>query len=153
MRATLLRAQRLLMLLALPATLSLAQGVMNPAPAEALLQRFLAALSNVEYETVVGLFAEDVLFWGTSMQELGTGRAAAAEYFSTLQGQQPGVNVASPVDHAVRIVSDELQLISGTWKVALGASGNSVQFRTSMAVALRDGQWQIVQFHNSALPQ
>lgn len=120
--------------------------------AEDLLQRLLAGLSNVEYDTVVSLFADDVLFWGTSMQTLGTGQAAAAEYFSTLKGQEPGRNVASAVEHAVRVVSDDLQLLSGTWKVDMGATGTSVTFRTSIAVARRDGEWKIVQFHNSTLP-
>lgn len=124
----------------------------NATAAEDLLQRLLAGLSNVEYDTVVSLFADDVLFWGTSMQTLGTGQAAAAVYFSTLQGQQPGRNVASVVDHATRVVSDDLQLLSGTWKVDMAATGASVTFRTSIAVARRDGEWKIVQFHNSALP-
>jgi len=120
--------------------------------AEDLLQRLLAGLSNVEYDTGVGLFAEDVLFWGTSMQTLGTGQSAAAEYFSTLKGQEPGRNVASAVDHATSVLSEDLQLLSGTWKVDMGATGTSVTFRTSIAVARRNGEWKIVQFHNSALP-
>lgn len=120
--------------------------------AEDLLQRLLSGLTNVEYETVVSLFADDVLFWGTSMQTLGTGKSAPEEYFSTLRGQEPGRNVASAVDHSVLVLSDDLQLLSGTWKVDMAATGNSVTFRTSIAVARRDGEWKIVQFHNSAVP-
>lgn len=120
--------------------------------AEDMLQQLLSGLSNVEYDTVVSLFADDVLFWGTSMRTLGTGQAAAAEYFSTLRGQEPGRNVASAVDHVTTVMSEDLQLLSGTWKVDMAATGNSVTFRTSIAVARRNGEWKIVQFHNSALP-
>lgn len=139
------------LVLGLPLHAGAQQGA---APAgERVLLQLLEGLSNADYDTVLGLFADDVLFWGTSTKTLGTGREAAAEYFASLRGQEPRRNIASAVDHAVRMVSDDLHLVSGTWKVDMAATGTSVTFRTSIAVARRDGEWRIVQFHNSAMPQ
>lgn len=122
------------------------------AAGERVLQQLLDGLSNADYDAVLTLFADDVLFWGTSTRIPGTGREAVAEYFASLRGQEPRRNIATAVQHDLRIVADDLHLVSGTWKVDMAATGTSVTFRTSIAVVQRDGQWKIMQFHNSAMP-
>lgn len=127
-------------------------GTAANTPADVVFDQFLTALNNTQLDAVLALFADDVLFWGTSMEALGTDISGVGEYFAPLDGQEPGVNIASGVAHSVREAADGLFLLSGTWQIDLAASDASPVFRVSMAVALRDGEWKIIQFHNSALP-
>ena len=129
-----------------------AQETSAPA-AEVLLLRLLDGLNNTDFDAVISLFADDVLFWGTSTTTLGTDISAAETYFAALRDQQPGRNVASAVDFSVLQVSENFQLLSGTWKIDMNGGASTLHLRTSLAAARRDGQWKIVQFHNSALPQ
>jgi uncharacterized protein (TIGR02246 family) len=124
----------------------------TPSPAEATVQRLFEGLNNADLEAVLSLFDEDVLFWGTSTTEVGTGIDSASAYWAALEGQSPGGNVASPLDIAVVELDENTQLLSGTWKVDIAGQDTAPVFRISLVVEQQNGAWKIVQFHNSRMP-
>ena len=121
--------------------------------AAVMFERLLMGLNNTDFNAVLDLFADDVLFWGTSTKTLGTDSNGPRTYFASLAGGKPGVNVASALDYSVREGAGGIQLLSGTWQVNIAGRDSKPVFRLSMAVAMRNGKWKIVQFHNSAMPQ
>jgi len=126
------------------------------APAEqatAVFEKFLASFTNADSEGVLDLFAEDALFWGTGSQTLVTEPAGIRQYFSRLNTQTPGETIASARDYSVRVLGDDLVLVSGMWQIATADNAQGTPLRVSMAVARRQGHWQIVQFHNSRVPE
>jgi len=121
--------------------------------AAAVFDRFLSAFTNADMQGVLDLFADDALFWGTGSQTLVTDPAGIHQYFDRLNTQTPGETVASARDYQVRIMTEELVLVSGMWQIATAANREGTPLRVSMVVANRNGQWQIVQFHNSRVPE
>ena len=146
-----IRRTILLLMLVLPMCVN-AQTRPTTAATE-MLDRLLSGLNNTDLNAVLDLFADDVLFWGTSTKTLGTDSNGPRTYFASLAGGKPGVNVASTLDYSVREVAGGIQLLSGTWQVNIAGRDSKPVLRLSMAVAMRNGKWKIVQFHNSALPQ
>ena len=146
-----IRRTILLLMLVLPMCVN-AQTRPTTAATE-MLDRLLSGLNNTDLNAVLELFADDVLFWGTSTKTLGTDSNGPRTYFASLAGGKPGVNVASTLDYSVREVAGGIQLLSGTWQVNIAGRDSKPVFRLSMAVAMRNGKWKIVQFHNSAMPQ
>ena len=139
------------LLLCLPGSLS-AQA--DPeTEAAGVFERFLVAMTNTDIDTVTGLFAEDALFWGTGSRTLVTDPAGVMAYFEPVGRNEPGLNIARAVDYSVNVISADLVLVSGMWEVVRRGQDSGTPLRVSMAVARRDGQWQIIQFHNSAVPQ
>jgi len=125
-------------------------------PAEAatgVFRQFLTAFTNSDAETVVNLFSTDALFWGTGSQSLVEDSAGIQQYFSNLQGGTPGQNIASALGYSVHVLSDTDVLVSGMWQIQFGANANGIPLRVSMAVSQREGEWKIVQFHNSRVPE
>lgn len=143
----------LLIILSLPGT-SNAQSEPDPAlAASAVFDEFLVFLTKLEIDSIVDLFASDALFWGTSSKILVEDTAGVNAYFSALSGGTPGQNVARKLNTSAYVISDSLVLVSGTWEVLFNGAEGGAPLRVSMAVALRDGEWKIVQFHNSSLPE
>ena len=101
----------------------------------------------------MGLFSEDAIFWGTGSQTLVKDTAGIIEYFSVINGRPPGHWVASALDYSVLELSENSVLVSGMWQVTPAGQTSGTPLRVSMAVALRNGQWKIVQFHNSRVPE
>lgn len=118
-----------------------------------MLERLFAGLNNTDLNAVLELFADDVLFFGTSTKALGVDGAGPRSYWATLSTGKPGANVASALEYSVRDAGGGVQLLSGTWQIAMAGRDTKPMFRVSMAVAQRNGKWKIVQFHNSAMPQ
>lgn len=126
----------------------------NPeAEASAVFETFLVAMTNTDMDTVTSLFTEDALFWGTGSQSLVTTPAGVAAYFEPVGRNEPGATIARARDYSVKVISDELVLISGMWEVVPRGQNSGTPLRVSMAIALRDGQWKVIQFHNSAVPR
>jgi hypothetical protein len=146
-----IRTTLLVLIIALPTT-SNAQS--DPAEAaSAVFDEFLVLLTNLEIDSIVDLFSEDALFWGTSSQSLVSDTSGVNAYFSALSGGTPGQNIARKINTSASVISDTLVLVSGTWEVLFNGAEGGTPLRVSMAVALQDGEWKIVQFHNSGLPE
>lgn len=120
--------------------------------AEMVFQRFLTAMTAADTATVTSLFTEDALFWGTGSQSLVTDPVGVQAYFGPVGNNEPGQTLCRAIDYSVEVVSDDLALLSGMWEV-VPPGQDGIPLRVSMAVALRDGEWKIIQFHNSAVPE
>jgi hypothetical protein len=126
----------------------------DPAAAAAdVFGQFLAAFTRSDAPAVVALFAEDALFWGTGSKTLVLDTAGRQQYFSNLEGGTPGRNIASALDYSVKVLSDTDVLVSGMWQIQFNGNAEGTPLRVSMAVSQLNGEWKIVQFHNSRVPE
>lgn len=118
----------------------------------AVFHRFLTAFTAADAEGVVGLFAPDALFWGTTLPALATTPAAVRDYFSRLRAWKPNQRTASALGLPSAVVlSDEAVLVSGLWTIEVAGQPTATH-RVSLAVARRGDRWLIAQFHNSPRP-
>lgn len=121
--------------------------------AAAVFEQFLDAMTNTDMEVVTSLFSEDALFWGTGSQSLVTDPAGVALYFEPVGRNPPGQTVARARDYESVEIGNNLVAISGMWEVVPSGQSEGTPLRVSMVLALRNGTWKIIQFHNSAVPQ
>jgi uncharacterized protein (TIGR02246 family) len=121
--------------------------------ADAVFDRFLAAFTESDYPAMLALFAPDALFWGTGSQTLVTTPEGVASYFAAMQTRASGDFVASRVSSETRILSADAALLSGIWQVQGRQADSATPLRVSLVVSRREQGWQIVQFHNSTVPQ
>lgn len=124
----------------------------DAAQAEMVFQRFLTAMTNTDVDTVISLFAEDALFWGTGSQSLVTTPAGVLAYFEPVGRNEPGQNIARARTYEVRALGDGLVMISGMWEVVQKGEDSGVPLRVSLLLEKRGNTWKIIQFHNSAVP-
>lgn len=121
--------------------------------AQAVFDKFLAALTAADHEGVIGLFAPDALHFGTSMRDVGTSAAAVRQYFSGLTTIKPGdVRASAPAPLAALVLSDSVVLLSGLWHFQRSGDPGPAELRISLAVVKRGDRWLIAQFHNSPRP-
>lgn len=121
--------------------------------ASAVFERFLVAMTNTDMETVTSLFAEDALFWGTGSQSLVTTPAGVAAYFEPVGRNEPGQTIARARNYESKVLTDNLVMISGMWEVVPRGQSEGTPLRVSMLLEQREGQWKVIQFHNSRVPQ
>jgi uncharacterized protein (TIGR02246 family) len=121
--------------------------------AGAVYASFFTAMTAADIDSVVALFTEDALFWGTTTRELVNDLAGVDAYFSALRGNQPGQNVFRAVDHAVVTLDPDTLLLSGRWEAGAASATTFTRMRVSMVLVRRGDEWKIAQFHNSLLPQ
>ncbi len=141
----------ILLLFGLPASLHAQSDAETQATA--VFEQFLDAMTNTDMETVTSLFSEDALFWGTGSQSLVTDPAGVALYFEPVGLNPPGQTIARARDYESVEIANNLVAISGMWEVVPKGQSEGTPLRVSMVLALRNGAWKIIQFHNSALPR
>ena len=118
-----------------------------------LFQEFLFAYNNSDVESIVNLFSKDAIFWGTGSKALAQDTGEIRQYFSQISQRPIGQRFASAKELSVLELSSDNVLISGVWQVTIEDQTNDTFFRVSLATSLRDGAWEIVQFHNSRMPE
>jgi len=141
----------ILLLFGLPASLQAQSDA--EVEAAAVFEQFLDAMTNTDMEVVTSLFSEDALFWGTGSQSLVTDPAGVALYFEPVGRNPPGQTIARARDYESVAIGNNLVAISGMWEVVPSGQSEGTPLRVSMVLALRNGTWKIIQFHNSAVPQ
>jgi uncharacterized protein (TIGR02246 family) len=118
-----------------------------------VIERWKTAFRESDVDTIASLYAPDALFFGTGSQALVTAPAAIRSYFETaLQRNKP--RGAELLEHSVRVVSDDVVIVTGLDRVS-GTKDGSIQYgngRVTFVLEKRDGSWQIVHFHRSVLP-
>jgi len=101
------------------------------------------------------MFAPDGQFYGTLSPELVTKPEGVLEYF-TKALDRPGVVVqATPLHLTSTALSDDVVAIAGMWKVDRTIDGKTTAggpLRMTAVLQKRNGQWIVVQFHNSLRP-
>ena len=118
--------------------------------AQAVFDKFLAALTAANPDEVIGLFTPDALFWGTRMRNLSTTPDGIRRYFGGLSNRKPNERKYSALGQSSALVlSDNTVLVSGMWQNE--RTGNAL--RISIAVVKRGDRWLIAQFHNSRRPE
>lgn len=117
-----------------------------------VFQDFLSSFTNSDVDSIVNLFAEGAIFWGTGSKTLVEDTAGIREYFSAISGRPPGQRVASALKYSVLALSENSVLVSGMWQVGPAGQTSGMPLRISMALILQNGQWKIAQFHNSRVP-
>lgn len=123
------------------------------ADASAVFDTFLVAMTNADTDTITSLFAEDALFWGTGSQSLVTTPAGVQAYFGPVGRNEPGATLARALDYETRMVAGDLVMVSGMWEIVPGGQTEGIPMRVSMLLENRSGQWRIIQFHNSRVPE
>jgi len=117
------------------------------------LHAWIDAVNRLELEAIVGIFAPDASFFGTSTQTLVNSYEGIRQYFDVvLQNYAPLKVVLGPV--TVSELSPDSAVITGydKWQVTLNGESVETIGRLSVAVALRDNHWRIISFHRSAMP-
>ena len=123
--------------------------------AELVFNKFFTYFTNADTESIVTLFSDDALFWGTRSQSLVKDTSGIRSYFSGIGNRTPGQIVASAADISILPLNENQAMISGTWQEVPDPRGLSDRniLRVSAVVANRNGEWKIVQFHNSRVPE
>jgi hypothetical protein len=123
--------------------------------AEALqvVAKWIQAFNASDIDGIVSLYAPDALFIGTGSTEVGTNPEYFRNYFQSLNRDKPrGAKLES---YSALEVSNTVVLISALDSVSGTKDGVIFQRpgRASFVLAKRGNEWQIVQFHRSAMPQ
>lgn len=121
--------------------------------AELIFAKFFESFTNADTEGVVALFAEDALFWGTGSQTLVRDIEGIRSYFSGLGNFSPGQRIASAVEISIVELNEQQEMVSGTWQVSKEGSAQGTILRVSAVVSNKEGEWKIIQFHNSRVPE
>jgi uncharacterized protein (TIGR02246 family) len=129
-------------------------GSASPAEeAMQVIQRWATAFDESNVDAIVSLYAPDALFFGTGSKTLVSTPEQIRSYFeAALQKDKP--RGARLLEHAVRVVSDDVVIVTGLDRVS-GTKNGTVYYadgRVSFVLEKRGATWQIVHFHRSTVP-
>jgi uncharacterized protein (TIGR02246 family) len=119
----------------------------------AVANAWVAAVNQQDLDGIVDNFASDASFLGTSTKTLISDAQGVRSYFAEVfQAYAPVMFELGPA--TVTELSADSAVITGfdRWKVTANGAPVEAIGRISMAVALRNGQWRIVSFHRSTMP-
>ena len=119
----------------------------------AVANAWVAAVNQQDLDGIVENFASDASFLGTSTKTLISDAQGVRNYFAEVfQAYAPVMVELGPA--TVTELSADSAVITGfdRWKVTANGAPVEAIGRISMAVALRNGQWRIVSFHRSTMP-
>ena len=126
----------------------------NPADdAMQVIQRWATAFDESNVDAIVSLYAPDALFFGTGSKTLVSTPQQIRSYFeAALQKDKP--RGAKLLEHSVRVVSDNVVIVTGMDRVSGTKDGNVyyADGRVTFVLEKRGAAWQIVHFHRSTVP-
>jgi hypothetical protein len=114
---------------------------------------WVAAVNQQDLDGIVGNFASDTSFFGTTTKTLISDAEGVRQYFAkVIQAYAPVKVELGQV--TVTELSADSAVITGfdRWKVTVNGAPVEAIGRISMAVSVRNGQWRIVSFHRSTMP-
>jgi hypothetical protein len=116
-------------------------------------QAWVDAVNRQDLDGIVGNFATDASFFGTSTKTLISDAEGIRQYFAKVIQAYAPVKVELGQVTVTELSGDSV-VITGfdRWKVTVNGAPVEAIGRISMAVALRSGQWKIVSFHRSSMP-
>ena len=102
---------------------------------------------------ILSLYAEDGVLWGTISSKRRDDPAAIRDYFVNAYKALPNLAVTFE-DPYIRVYGDTA-VNTGYYTFSYEKDGamQSLPARYSFALVKRDGDWQIVDHHSSAMPQ
>ncbi len=116
-------------------------------------QAWVDAINRQDVDGIVAVFASDARFFGTSTKTLVDSPDGIRKYFDGVYAKFAPLSVQLG-DVSVSELSADSAVLTGydKWKVTFDGKPAEGVGRLSIAVARRDGQWRIVSFHRSAMP-
>ncbi len=117
------------------------------------VQAWIDALNRSDVNAIVAAFASDASFFGTTTKTLVTSPNGIRKYFEEVFAKYAPLSVALG-QVTVSELSPDSAVITGydQWKVTFNGRPAEGIGRLNIAVAVRDGQWRIVSFHRSTMP-
>jgi uncharacterized protein (TIGR02246 family) len=121
---------------------------------EQLFAHWVAAVNRCDVNAVMQLFAADAIFYGTSTKTLITSRDGIKQYFEQAFAQLQPLSMSID-DKKMLSVSDDVMLLacSDKWSVTLDGQQQVMFGRLVLTAAIKQGQWKIVSFHRSVMPE
>jgi uncharacterized protein (TIGR02246 family) len=103
---------------------------------------------------ILDLYAEDAILWGTISSKRRDDPNAIRDYFVNAYKALPGLTVTFE-DPSIRVYGGDTAINTGYYTFSFEKDGatQSLPARYSFTLVKRDGAWQIVDHHSSALPQ
>jgi uncharacterized protein (TIGR02246 family) len=123
------------------------------AAALAVIAAWTAAFNASDVDAIVGLYAPDAHFIGTSSSTVVTATAGIRAYFeAALLTRRP--RGATLSGQTVLVLSDNTVLVTGLNTTTGVHEGRTISNpgRISFVISRRGPRWQIVHFHRSAVP-
>jgi ketosteroid isomerase-like protein len=118
------------------------------------LANWVAAVNRCDVDAVMELFAAEVIFYGTSTKTLITSIEGVRQYFEQAFAQLQPLSMS--LDNKKMLsVSDDVMLLacSDKWSVTLDDQQQVMFGRLVLTAAIKQGQWKIVSFHRSVMPE
>ncbi|HEX6110714.1 MAG TPA: SgcJ/EcaC family oxidoreductase [Geminicoccaceae bacterium] len=114
---------------------------------------YLAKGTTEDPGEILSLYAEDGVLWGTISSKRRDDPAAIRDYFVNAYKALPNLAVTFE-DPYIRVYGDTA-VNTGYYTFSYEKDGamQSLPARYSFALVKRDGDWQIVDHHSSAMPQ
>jgi uncharacterized protein (TIGR02246 family) len=115
---------------------------------------YLAKGTTEEPGEILGLYAEDAVLWGTISSKRRDDPAAIRDYFVNAYKALPGLTVTFE-DPSIRVYGGDTAVNTGYYTFSYEKDGatQTLPARYSFTLIKRDGDWQIVDHHSSAMPQ
>lgn len=141
--------------LGLPLTILVATPAMADSKGNGLdaVKAWIDALNRSDLDGIVATFAADASFFGTSTKTLVTTSDGIRQYFEAVFAKYAPFSVELG-QIAVNELSPDSAVITGydKWKITVDGKPAESVGRLTIAVIRRAGQWRIVSFHRSAMP-
>lgn len=124
------------------------------AAGEQLLSDWVTAVNHCDVDAVMQLFAADAFFYGTSTKALITSSQGIRQYFKQAFDQLQPLSMS--IDNKnIQSVSDDVILLacSDKWTVTLDGQQQVMFGRLVLTAVIKQGQWKMVSFHRSVMPE
>jgi uncharacterized protein (TIGR02246 family) len=102
---------------------------------------------------ILDLYAEDAVLWGTISSKRRDDPTAIRDYFVNAYKALPGLTVTFE-DPNIRVYGGDTAVNTGYYTFSYEKDGatQSLPARYSFTLVKRDGDWEIVDHHSSAMP-
>ena len=118
-----------------------------------LLANWVVAVNRCDVDAVMQLFAADVMFYGTSTKTLITNSEGVRQYFEQAFAQFQPLSMSIDNKKMLSVSGDVMLLAcSDKWSVTLDGQQQVMFGRLVLTAAIKQGQWKIVSFHRSVMP-
>ena len=123
------------------------------AAGEQLFSHWVTAVNRCDMDAIMQLFAADAIFYGTSTKTLITSSEGVRQYFEEAFAQLQPLSMSIDNKKMLSVSGDVMLLAcSDKWSVTLDGQQQVMFGRLVLTAAIKQGQWKIVSFHRSVMP-